>query len=80
LSRGQEGQRALRKAWPNVGLRVFVEDHPRIDQSSQKFKQNEEFLPDLDGFTATNAGAFRYSASIKPKYLPNRAGDCRFLD
>jgi hypothetical protein len=33
-----------------------------------------------DGFTATNAGAFRSCAAIKPKYLPNRAGDCRFLD
>jgi hypothetical protein len=34
----------------------------------------------LQGFTATNAVPLRYCASIKPKYLPNRAGDCRFLD
>jgi len=61
-------------------LRAFAEDDPRIDQIVTKLLTNRKILAKLDGFTATNAGALRYCASIKPKYLPNRAGDCRFLD
>jgi hypothetical protein len=39
-----------------------------------------KILVKLERFAATDTGALRCRASIKPKYLPNRAGDCRFLD